>query len=82
MKLIPRTQSVVPRRDHWRLDSFELIEELPELEKHIRRIAAAEDEYMPSGPPMSPLTRSYFWHWALYDLSIGIQRRWAQFFSR
>ena len=34
-------------------------------------VAKAEDEYMPSGPPMSPLTGSYFWMWALYDLRIG-----------
>ena len=26
---------------------------------------------MPAGPPMSPLTASYFWMWALYDLRIG-----------
>jgi hypothetical protein len=31
----------------------------------------AEEEYMPAGPPMSPLTSSYFWMWALYDLRIG-----------
>ena len=34
-------------------------------------VAKAEDEYMPSGPPMSPLTGSYFWMWAIYDLRIG-----------
>ena len=34
-------------------------------------VAKAEDEYLPSGPPMSPLTSSYFWMWALYDLHIG-----------
>lgn len=26
---------------------------------------------MPCGPPMSPLTSSYFWMWALYDLRLG-----------
>jgi hypothetical protein len=34
-------------------------------------VAKAEDEYLPSGPPMSPLTGSYFWTWALYDHCIG-----------
>ena len=34
-------------------------------------VAKAEDEYLPSGPPMSPLTGSYFWMWAIYDLRIG-----------
>jgi hypothetical protein len=29
----------------------------------------AEDEYMPSGPPMSPLTDTYFFFWAFCDLS-------------
>jgi len=29
----------------------------------------AEDEYMPMGPPMSPLTRSYFFFWSVCDLS-------------
>lgn len=26
---------------------------------------------LPAGPPMSPLTGSYFWMWAIYDLRIG-----------
>ena len=30
-------------------------------------ISKAEDLYMPEGPPMSPLTRSYFSCWALFD---------------
>jgi len=40
---------------------------LPELEPHAEMIATAEDEYMPSGPPMSPLTRSFFTFWSLFD---------------
>lgn len=32
-------------------------------------IGDAETEYMPEGPPMSPLTRSYFFFWAVCDLS-------------
>lgn len=41
---------------------------LPELSKYSKLVADAEDEYMPTGPPMSPLTVSYFTSWAMYDL--------------
>jgi hypothetical protein len=44
---------------------------LPEMKSWARTVEKAEDEYMPEGPPVSPLTRSYFWTWALYDLRIG-----------
>ena len=47
------------------------VSELPEMKAWARAVEKAEDEYMPSGPPMSPLTGSYFWMWALYDLRIG-----------
>ncbi len=40
----------------------------PEMRNFGKIVAAAEDEYLPSGPPMSPLTRSYFNTWALFDL--------------
>ena len=30
-----------------------------------------EDEYLSDGPPMSPLTRSYFTSWAFFDHRIG-----------
>ena len=45
--------------------------QMPEMRVWARAVEKAEDEYMPSGPPMSPLTGSYFWMWALYDLRIG-----------
>jgi hypothetical protein len=32
-------------------------------------ISDAEDEYMPTGPPMSPLTGTYFFYWSMCDLS-------------
>lgn len=47
---------------------------LPETRKFAQRIAAAEDEYQPSGPPMSPLTTSYFTCWAFFDASVGLRR--------
>lgn len=34
-------------------------------------VSKAEDLYMPGGPPMSPLTRSYFACWALFDACAG-----------
>ena len=47
------------------------VSRLPEMKKWADAVAKAEEEYMPAGPPMSPLTRSYFWMWAIYDLRIG-----------
>ncbi len=40
----------------------------------VRTVGGAEDEYMPSGPPMSPLTVSYFTMWALFDVRFGSSR--------
>jgi len=36
-----------------------------------KEVGKAEDEYLPEGPPMSPLTRSYFTSWAFFDHRIG-----------
>jgi hypothetical protein len=49
----------------------EAVSTLPELKPYYDVVAAAEDEYMPSGPPMSPLTRSYFTTWVLCDFRFG-----------
>jgi len=49
----------------------ECVSVLPELEPFYDVIAAAEEEYMPSGPPMSPLTGSYFTTWAFFDVRFG-----------
>lgn len=46
----------------------------PELAPFVKAVGTAEDEYLPSGPPMSPLTAGYFWTWALYDLCFGKSR--------
>ncbi len=46
------------------------VSQLSEMRAWARVVEKAEEEYMPAGPPMSPLTRSYFWMWALYDLRI------------
>jgi hypothetical protein len=49
---------------------FEVLAELPEMSRFAEAFIAAEDQYLPSGPPMSPLTSSYFHCWAFYDLAI------------
>ncbi len=46
----------------------------PELDRFTRLIGKAEDDYEPSGPPMSPLTNSFFTCWALFDACIGLER--------
>jgi len=38
------------------------------------RYDEAEDIYLPSGPPMSPLTHSYFFCWAAFDMCVGIKK--------
>lgn len=45
---------------------------LPETDRLRRLLASAEDEYMPSGPPMSPLTSSFFTCWAFFDACVGV----------
>lgn len=44
------------------------VSQLPEMKKYAKIVLKAEDEYLPSGPPMSPLTTSFFTTWAFYDL--------------
>jgi len=44
---------------------------LPMLQKLSEAYIQAEDEYLPSYPPMSPLTKSYFYCWGAFDLSSG-----------
>ena len=39
-----------------------------EAKGFVKIAGGAEDEYMPAGPPMSPLTVSYFTMWALFDV--------------
>ena len=47
---------------------------LPEAERFTKVIVRAEDEYMPGGPPMSPLTTSFFTCWALFDVCVGLAK--------
>lgn len=52
----------------------EQLAELPVLSKLTAAYADAEHEYLPSGPPMSPLTRSYFSSWGYFDLYVGVKK--------
>lgn len=45
--------------------------ELPELRHWVELYESLEEDYMPAGPPMSPLTRSYFLSWSGFDLPFG-----------
>jgi hypothetical protein len=44
---------------------------LPEMRTYAKEVGRAEEEYMPSGSPMSPLTTSFFSCWASFDHRIG-----------
>jgi len=49
----------------------ERVSRLPEMKAYYKAVTDAEDEYLPCGPPMSPLTASFFTTWAFYDLQIA-----------
>ena len=49
----------------------ENVSRFPEMRTYAKEVGNAEEEYMPSGPPMSPLTTSYFTSWAFFDHRIG-----------
>ena len=48
--------------------------QMPELKSFAKQIGIAEDAYMPSWPPMSPISTSYFMCWSTFDLHIGARR--------
>lgn len=50
----------------------EQLAEVPALSKLYDLYEAADDEYLPKGPPVSPLTRSYFTCWGFFDLCVGL----------
>ncbi|MCI5066216.1 hypothetical protein MRY87_10865 [bacterium] len=50
-----------------------IVSDHPKLDKKFTRvITKAEEEYMPSYPPMSPITESYFTLWTLCDFAIDV----------
>ncbi len=52
----------------------EQVSPLPPLHEWHEFMERNEELYMPSGPPMSPLTGSYFGFWTLCDVTIGKDR--------
>jgi hypothetical protein len=49
----------------------EQLSTIKEARQFARIVAAAEDTYMPSYPPMSPVTTSHFAMWSLFDVQFG-----------
>ena len=45
---------------------------LDEMHRFDKLISKADDDYMPLGPPMSPLTPSFFTCWAFFDVCVGL----------
>lgn len=52
----------------------EILTSLPALHRIVDLIGRSEEEYMPSWPPMSPISSSHFTSWALFDAAVGIER--------
>lgn len=50
---------------------MEIFAEMPVLKNIVKHIMLAEDKYMPSYPPASPVTGSHFYCWSAFDLMIG-----------
>jgi hypothetical protein len=53
---------------------IEELSALPALSKLADAYENADDVYVPSGPPMSPLTKSYFTCWGFFDLCVGLKK--------
>jgi hypothetical protein len=49
----------------------EQLSEMKETRQFVKIVGEAEDEYQPGGPPLSPLTISYFTMWSLFDVLFG-----------
>jgi hypothetical protein len=48
--------------------------QLPEMKVFAKIIGEAQEEYMPSWPPMSPISTSYFWCWSTFDATANAHR--------
>jgi len=58
-----------------RVDGFICsLSNLDVTEKLLQRRAKTEDIYMPSYPPMSPVTDSYFSTWLCFDMCVGVKQ--------
>jgi hypothetical protein len=56
---------------HLALAFAEIVSRLPEMRAYSNEIVRAQNRYIPNGPPISPLTASYFYSWSLFDCVIG-----------
>lgn len=52
----------------------EIMVTLPALHRFVDLLERAEEEYAPSWPPASPVSRSHFTAWAFFDAAVGIER--------
>ena len=52
----------------------EQLSDLPALSKLTNTLFKADDIYLPSFPPKSPITQSYFTCWGFFDLCVGIKK--------
>ena len=52
----------------------EQLSEFPALSKLTDSLSKADDIYLPSYPPKSPHTQSYFTYWGFFDLCAGIKK--------
>jgi hypothetical protein len=52
----------------------EMLVMLPPLHRFYDHFEEAEDLYTPQGPPISPLTNSFYTNWAQYDVAFGLGR--------
>jgi hypothetical protein len=52
----------------------ESVSRFPEFAPYAQVVGPAQEEYLPSRPPMSPLTMSYFTTWAFFDVRFGPDR--------
>ena len=53
-------------------DNFAAV--VPPLEEWSDTVESAEEEYLPSGPPMSPVTHYFFVYWSVSDLQFGPEK--------
>jgi hypothetical protein len=48
--------------------------QLREMKTFLKLVGSAEEDYMPSWPPMSPVTKSFFWCWGTLDAAVNAHR--------
>ncbi len=53
---------------------FDLVSNLRQAHKLCDKFEKASDIYMPSWPPMSPISTSFFNCWFAYDMTVGIKK--------